>query len=70
MLANCNYLSKKRKESKALVSCIKYTSFEMFLCSRYKQYNTKYIVSNKKNSSVTGIDVCTHIAPMCFTAIG
>jgi hypothetical protein len=43
-------LVKKRKESKALASCIKRTGFEMFPCSRYERRNTKYIVSNKENS--------------------
>jgi hypothetical protein len=46
----CTTLAHKRKESKALASCIKHTSFEMFLCSRCKKRNFKYIVSNKENS--------------------
>jgi hypothetical protein len=44
-------LAKKRKESKALVSCIKCTSFEIFLCSRCKKRNLKCIVSDKETSS-------------------
>jgi hypothetical protein len=51
MLAVCAQPAKKRKESKALVSYIKCTSFEMFLCSRCKKQNLKYIVLDKENSS-------------------
>jgi hypothetical protein len=51
MLVVHTHPAKKRKESKALVSCIKRTSFEMFLCFRCKRRNTKYVVSNKENSS-------------------
>jgi len=51
MLANRTQLAKKRKESEALTSCIKRTSFKMFLCSRYEKRNLKYVVSNKENSS-------------------
>jgi hypothetical protein len=58
MLVDCNHLSKKQKESKALVSCIKHISFEMFLCSRYKKRNTKYIVLDKENSSCCLECVC------------
>ena len=43
-------LVKKRKESKALASYIKRTSFEMFLCSNCKRGNKKCLVSNKENS--------------------
>jgi len=50
MLAMRTQPAKKRKESKALASCIKRTSFEMFLCSRCKKRNTKYVVFNKENS--------------------
>jgi len=51
MLVVRTHLTKKRKESEALASCIKHTSFEMFLCSRYEKRNLKCIVSNKENSS-------------------
>jgi hypothetical protein len=51
MLVNYNHPSKKQKESKALASYIKHTSFEMFLCSRYKKQNTKYIILDKENLS-------------------
>ena len=51
MLVVRTHLAKKRKESKALVSCIKRTSFEMFLCSRCKKQNLKYIVLDKETSS-------------------
>jgi hypothetical protein len=50
MLAMCTQPAKKRKESKALAFCIKRTSFEMFLCSRYKKQNLKCIVSDKETS--------------------
>ena len=42
--------AKKRKESEALASCIKRTSFEIYLCSKCKKHNLKYVVSNKENS--------------------
>jgi hypothetical protein len=42
---------KNRLERKALALRIKYTSFEMFPCFAYKKNNTKYVVSNKENSS-------------------
>jgi hypothetical protein len=48
MLVMRTQLAKKRKESKALISCIKHTSFEMFLYSRYEHQNISYIVSNKE----------------------
>jgi hypothetical protein len=51
MLAVCTQPAKKRKKSKALASWIKYTSFEMFLCSRYEKQSLKYIVLDKENSS-------------------
>ena len=51
MLAVHTHSTKKRKESKALVSRIKCTSFEMFPCSRYKRQNTKCVVLDKENSS-------------------
>jgi hypothetical protein len=51
MLANCNQPSKKRKESKALASYIKRTSFEMFLYSNYKKGNKRYFVFNKESFS-------------------
>ena len=50
MLAVRTQLAKKHKESKALASRIKRTSFEMFLCSRYKKRNLKCFVLNKENS--------------------
>jgi hypothetical protein len=50
MLVACTQLAKKRKESKALTSCIKHTGFEMFPCSKCEKRNTKYVVSNKENS--------------------
>jgi hypothetical protein len=50
MLAICS-LTKNRLERKALVLCILYTSFEMFLCSNYKKNNTKYVILDKENSS-------------------
>jgi hypothetical protein len=50
MLAVRTQLAKKRKESKALASRIKRTSFEMFPCSGYEKRNLKCIVSNKENS--------------------
>jgi hypothetical protein len=50
MLVVRTQLAKKRKESEALVSCIKHTSFEMFLCSRCEKRNTKCVVLNKENS--------------------
>jgi hypothetical protein len=50
MLVKHAQLAKKRKESKALASCIKHTSFEMFLCSKYKKRNLKCVVLNKENS--------------------
>jgi hypothetical protein len=50
MLVNQTQLLKKRKESKALASCIKQTGFEMFPYFRYEKHNTKYVVSNKENS--------------------
>jgi hypothetical protein len=43
--------AKKRKESKALTSCIKRTGFEMFLCLNCKRGNKKCLVSDKENSS-------------------
>jgi hypothetical protein len=58
MLVDCNHLSKKQKESKALASCIKHTSFEMFLCSRCEKRNTKYIVLDKENSGCCLECVC------------
>jgi hypothetical protein len=58
MLVVRTHLAKKRKESKALVSCIKHTSFEMFLCSRYEQQNITYIVSNKEKSGRCSDCVC------------
>jgi len=51
MLAVRTQPAKKRKESKALASRIKRTSFEMFLCSRCEKQNLKYIVSDKETSS-------------------
>ena len=51
MLAIRIHLIKKRKKSKVLVSCIKRTSFEIFLCFRYKKQNLKYVVLNKENFS-------------------
>ena len=50
MLVTCTQLVKKRKESKALASCIKRTSFEMFLCSRCEKRNLKCVVLDKENS--------------------
>jgi len=50
MLAVRTQPAKKRKESKALVSCIKRTSFEMFLCSGCEKRNLKCVVSDKENS--------------------
>jgi hypothetical protein len=50
MLAVCAQLAKKHKKSKALASCIKRSGFEMFLCSRCKKQNLKYVVSDKENS--------------------
>jgi hypothetical protein len=50
MLVDRNHLSKKRKESKALASCIKRTGFEMFLCSNCERGSKRYLVSNKENS--------------------
>jgi ferredoxin-like protein FixX len=43
--------ARKRKESEALASCIKHTSFKMFPCSGCEKRNTKYVVSNKENSN-------------------
>jgi hypothetical protein len=40
---------KKHKESKVLASCIKRTSFEMFLCSNCERGNKKCLVSDKEN---------------------
>ena len=51
MLATHTQLAKKRKESKALMSYIKHTSFKMFLCFRYKKQNSKYIVLDKETFS-------------------
>jgi hypothetical protein len=51
MLVVCTHPAKKRKESEVLTSCIERTSFEIFLCSEYEKQNTKYVVSNKENSS-------------------
>jgi hypothetical protein len=50
MLVVYTQLAKKRKESEALASCIKHTSFEMFQYSRCEKRNTKYVVSDKENS--------------------
>jgi hypothetical protein len=44
-------LAKKRKESEALASCIKRTSFEMFPCSGYEKRNLTCIVLDKETSS-------------------
>jgi hypothetical protein len=51
MLAMYTQLAKKRKKSKALAFCIKCTSFEMFLCFKYKKQNLKCVVLDKKNFS-------------------
>jgi hypothetical protein len=58
MLVVCTTLAHKRKESKALTSCIKRTSFEMFLCSRCEKYRSKCVVSNKENSGRCSECVC------------
>jgi hypothetical protein len=50
MLVDQTQPARKRKESKALASCIKHTSFEMFLCSEYEKHNFKYVVLDKENS--------------------
>jgi hypothetical protein len=50
MLAACTQPTKKRKESEALASRIKCTSFEMFLCSRCKKRNLKCVVLDKESS--------------------
>jgi hypothetical protein len=50
MLAVHAQPAKKRKESEALASCIKCTSFEMFLCSGCEKRNLKYVVLDKENS--------------------
>ena len=47
----CTQRLKSRKESEALASCIKRTSFEMYLCFRCKKRNAKCVVFNKENSS-------------------
>ena len=50
MLAVRTQPAKKRKESEALASRIKRTSFEMFLCSSYERRNKRCLVSDKENS--------------------
>ena len=61
MLAVHTQPAKKRKESEALASCIKRTSFEMFLCSRCKQQNITCIVSNKEKSGRCANYVCRRV---------
>src|SRR5438552_15216818 len=51
ILADRTQLGEKRKQSEALASCIKHTSFEMYPCSGYEKRNLKYVLSNKENSS-------------------
>jgi hypothetical protein len=62
MLVNHNRPSKKRKESKALVSCIKRTGFEMFLCSGCEKRNLKCIVLDKENSNRCSKCVCQGVS--------
>jgi hypothetical protein len=50
MLVVHTHLVKKRKESEALASCIKRTSFEMFLYSKYEKQSLRCIVLDKENS--------------------
>jgi hypothetical protein len=51
MLVERSSVNKKLKERKALALRIKRTGFEMFPCSFCKKSNTKYVVSDKENSS-------------------
>ena len=53
--------AKKRKESEALASCIKRTSFEMFLCSGCEQQNITCIVSDKEKSGRCSDCVCYRV---------
>jgi transcription elongation factor Elf1 len=51
MLVKRSSVNKKLKERKALTLRIKRTGFKMFPCSFCEKSNTKYVVSDKENSS-------------------